>query len=61
MPLLDPNRAYTFSEIGKLKAPTDDLLVEYGYTLEILNAAAGRLEKWVTTVHRCFSLVSRCN
>lgn len=34
MPLLDPNRTYTFSEIGKLKAPTDDLLAEYGYSLE---------------------------
>lgn len=34
MALLNPNRAYTFSEIAKLKAPTDDLLVEYGYALE---------------------------
>jgi hypothetical protein len=34
MPLLNPNRAYTFSEIGKLKAPTDELLAEYGYSLE---------------------------
>ncbi len=34
MALLDPNRAYTFSEIAKLKAPTDDLLAEYGYSLE---------------------------
>jgi len=34
MPLLDPNRPYTFSEIGKLKAPTDELLAEYGYSLE---------------------------
>jgi hypothetical protein len=34
MPLLDPNRTYTFSEIGKLKAPTDELLAEYGYSLE---------------------------
>jgi hypothetical protein len=34
MPLLDPNRPYTFSEIAKLKAPTDELLAEYGYSLE---------------------------
>jgi len=34
MALLDPNRAYTFSEIAKLKAPTDDLLAEYGYALQ---------------------------
>lgn len=34
MPLLDPSRAYTFSEISKLKAPTDDLLADYGYSLE---------------------------
>lgn len=34
MPLLEPDRGYTFSEIGKLKAPTDDLLAEYGYSLE---------------------------
>ena len=34
MPLLDPNRSYTFSEVGKLKAPTDELLAEYGYSLE---------------------------
>jgi hypothetical protein len=34
MPLLDPNRSYTFSEIGKLKAPTDELLAKYGYSLE---------------------------
>lgn len=34
MPLLDPNRTYTFSEIGKLKAPTDEVLAEYGYSLE---------------------------
>jgi hypothetical protein len=34
MSLLDPNRPYTFSEIGKLKAPTDELLAEYGYSLE---------------------------
>lgn len=34
MPLLDPNRTYTFSELGKLKAPTDELLAEYGYSLE---------------------------
>ncbi|NEN96754.1 MAG: hypothetical protein F6K50_14815, partial [Moorea sp. SIO3I7] len=34
MPLLDPNRSYTFSEIAKLKAPTDELLAEYGYSLE---------------------------
>jgi hypothetical protein len=34
MPLLDPNRPYTFSEIAKLKAPTDELLAEYGYLLE---------------------------
>jgi hypothetical protein len=34
MPLLDPNRTYTFSEVGKLKAPTDELLAEYGYSLE---------------------------
>jgi hypothetical protein len=34
MPLLDPNRTYTFREIGKLKVPTDELLVEYDYSLE---------------------------
>ncbi len=34
MPLLDPNRPYTFSEIAKLKALTDKLLAEYGYSLE---------------------------
>jgi hypothetical protein len=34
MPLLEPNRTYTFSELGKLKAPTDELLAEYGYSLE---------------------------
>jgi hypothetical protein len=34
MPLLDPDRTYTFSEIGKLKAPTDEVLAEYGYSLE---------------------------
>ena len=34
MPLLDPHRAYTFSEIAKLKAPTDELLAEYGYALK---------------------------
>jgi hypothetical protein len=34
MPLLDPNRSYSFSEIAKLKAPTDELLAEYGYSLE---------------------------
>jgi hypothetical protein len=34
MPLLDSNRSYTFSEIAKLKAPTDELLAEYGYSLE---------------------------
>jgi hypothetical protein len=34
MPLLDPDRPYTFSEIAKLKAPTDELLAEYGYSLE---------------------------
>jgi len=34
MPLLDPSRTYTFSEIAKLKAPTDELLAEYGYSLE---------------------------
>jgi len=34
MPLLDPNRTYTFSEVGKLKAPTDEVLAEYGYSLE---------------------------
>ncbi len=34
MPLLNPNRTYTFSEIGKLKAPTDEVLAEYGYSLE---------------------------
>lgn len=33
MPLLNPNRSYTFSEIGKLKAPTDEVLAEYGYSL----------------------------
>jgi hypothetical protein len=34
MPLLDPNRSYTFSEIAKLKAPADELLAEYSYSLE---------------------------
>jgi hypothetical protein len=34
MPILDPNRSYTFSEISKLKAPTDEILAEYGYSLE---------------------------
>ncbi len=34
MPLLDPNRPYTFSEIAKLRVPTDELLAEYGYSLE---------------------------
>ncbi len=34
MPFLDPDRPYTFSEIAKLKAPTDELLAEYGYSLE---------------------------
>ena len=34
MPLLDPSRTYTFSEIAKLKAPTDEVLAEYGYSLE---------------------------
>ncbi len=34
MPLLDPNRPYTFSEIAKLKAPADELVAEYGYSLE---------------------------
>jgi hypothetical protein len=34
MSFLTPDRAYTFSEIGKLKVPTDELLAEYGYTLE---------------------------
>jgi hypothetical protein len=34
MPLLDPSRTYTFSEIAKLRAPTDELLAEYGYCLE---------------------------
>ncbi|NET59957.1 MAG: hypothetical protein F6K47_28560 [Symploca sp. SIO2E6] len=34
MSLLDPNRSYTFSEIAKLKAPTDEVLAEYGYSLE---------------------------
>jgi hypothetical protein len=34
MSWLDPNRSYTFSEIAKLKAPTDELLAEYGYSLE---------------------------
>lgn len=34
MPLLNPNRTYTFSEIGKLKVPTDEVLAEYGYSLE---------------------------
>jgi hypothetical protein len=32
--ILDPNRPYTFSEIAKLKAPTNELLAEYGYALE---------------------------
>lgn len=34
MPLLDFNHSYTFSEIAFLKAPTDELLAEYGYSLE---------------------------
>jgi hypothetical protein len=34
MPFLEVDRSYTFSEIGKLRAPTDDLLAEYGYSLE---------------------------
>ncbi len=34
MPLLDPNRTYSFSEIAKMKAPTDEMLAEYGYSLE---------------------------
>lgn len=34
MSLLDLNRPYTFSEIAFLKAPTDELLAEYGYSLE---------------------------
>ncbi|MCP2730388.1 hypothetical protein [Limnofasciculus baicalensis] len=34
MPILDPNRSYIFSEISKLKAPTDEVLGEYGYSLE---------------------------
>ncbi|EGJ29520.1 MULTISPECIES: hypothetical protein [Moorena] len=34
MPLLDPNRSYSFSEIAKLKTPTDEILAEYGYSLE---------------------------
>ncbi|WP_337907118.1 hypothetical protein [Iningainema tapete] len=34
MPLLDLSRTYTESEIAKLKAPTDELLAEYGYSLE---------------------------
>lgn len=34
MPLIDPNRSYTFSEIAKLKTPTDEILAEYGYSLE---------------------------
>lgn len=34
MPLLDPNRPYTEREIAKLKAPTDELVAEYGYSLE---------------------------
>ena len=34
MSLLTPNRTYTFSDIAKLRAPTDELLAEYGYGLE---------------------------
>ncbi|NEO38417.1 MAG: hypothetical protein F6J90_19590 [Moorea sp. SIOASIH] len=34
MSLLDPNRSYSFSEIAKLKTPTDEILAEYGYSLE---------------------------
>jgi hypothetical protein len=50
MPLLDPNRSYTFSEIAKLKAPADELLAEYGYSLErtLLNLPQerGELDRW---------------
>jgi len=49
MPLLDPNRSYTFSEIAKLKAPTDEVLAEYGYSLERtlldLTQAQGELDR----------------
>jgi len=34
MSLLESDRPYTFSEIAKLRAPTDELLAEYGYSLE---------------------------
>ena len=34
MPWLDSKRSYTFSGIAKLKAPTDGLLAEYGYSLK---------------------------
>ncbi|MGF1515042.1 MAG: hypothetical protein ACFB5Z_15285 [Elainellaceae cyanobacterium] len=39
MALLNTSRTYTFSEIAKLKAPTDELLAEYGYALKRTPAA----------------------
>lgn len=34
MSVIDPNLPYTFSEIAKLRVPTDEILAEYGYSLE---------------------------
>ena len=31
MSILDPEQSYTFSQLGKLTVPTDDLLAEFGY------------------------------
>ncbi|MBW4669823.1 MAG: hypothetical protein KME60_21025 [Cyanomargarita calcarea GSE-NOS-MK-12-04C] len=33
MPLLDPNQAYTFSQIFALKLEVDELVTEFGYSL----------------------------
>ena len=34
MPILEPNRPYTFRSYFELKIPTDEILAEFGYDLE---------------------------
>ena len=56
MSILDPDRAYTFSQVGKLNVTTDDLLSEYGYSFSRglchLPAHAGELGRLAETRRR---------
>lgn len=61
MPLLDPNRTYTFGEIFNLRADTEQLLTELGYGFERqrlhLPQYAGGLDRLEDTLNRIEELL----